>query len=175
MADTRGDGASIFRKSAMNRISSVDDLDRYIKVSNPSIWVVLSAVIVLLAAFTFWAFTANLPVRMSTAGFIINDTDGSLHVACFFDAESAASISEGGQAYVGNEAVTIESIDKSPLSKREVSDMMGLDYEVQEMRLGTWNYFIMLSAPKGYEQGELVPVQLIAESRSPISYILELG
>lgn len=38
MADTQGEGASIFRQSAMSRIASADDLDKYIKVTNPSAW-----------------------------------------------------------------------------------------------------------------------------------------
>ena len=49
MADTQGEGASIFRQSAMSRIASADDLDKYIKVTNPSAWAVLLASVLLIA------------------------------------------------------------------------------------------------------------------------------
>jgi hypothetical protein len=34
---------SLFRKSALNRIASADDLDKALKVSNPSAWMSISA------------------------------------------------------------------------------------------------------------------------------------
>ena len=41
--------ANIFRKKALDRISSPENLTDYLRVANPGIWVVLAAVILLLA------------------------------------------------------------------------------------------------------------------------------
>jgi hypothetical protein len=51
------DKKSIFRKSSLDRISSPEKLNEYIRVSRPSIWIVLSAIILLTAAIAFWACT----------------------------------------------------------------------------------------------------------------------
>lgn len=49
----------IFRKSSIDRVSSPEQLNDYIRVSNPSVWMILAAVIVLLAGGMclgdFWA------------------------------------------------------------------------------------------------------------------------
>ena len=39
----------IFRQKSMEKISSPEQMNDYIRVSNPSVWMILAAVIVLLA------------------------------------------------------------------------------------------------------------------------------
>ena len=39
----------IFRKKSLDRISSPEQLNDYIRVANPGIWMILAAVIILLA------------------------------------------------------------------------------------------------------------------------------
>jgi len=51
---------SIFRKTSLERISSPERLNDYIKVSNPSVWIILAAIAVLLAAAVVWGFTAEI-------------------------------------------------------------------------------------------------------------------
>ncbi len=46
--------ASIFREKSMERVSSPEQLNDYIKVTNPGIWLTLAAVIVLLIGFIVW-------------------------------------------------------------------------------------------------------------------------
>ena len=48
----------IFRKSSLERISSPEKLNEYIRVSKPSVLIILSAIVILFAAFTFWSATA---------------------------------------------------------------------------------------------------------------------
>jgi len=51
---------SIFRKNSLDRISSPEKLNEYIRVSHPSVWIILGAIIVFLIAVIFWAFTAEI-------------------------------------------------------------------------------------------------------------------
>lgn len=79
---------TIFRKKALDRISSPDQLTDYLRVSNPGIWVILLAVIALLVGFFVWASAGTLEttapatviVEDHTAHVVINDahklTDG---------------------------------------------------------------------------------------------------
>ncbi len=43
----------LFRKSSIERISSPEQLNEYVRVSSPGVWMVLTAVIVLLAGVCF--------------------------------------------------------------------------------------------------------------------------
>ena len=58
---------SIFRQKSMDRVSSPEQLNDYIKVTNPGIWVVLAAVIVLLLGFIVWGAVGTLETRVNVA------------------------------------------------------------------------------------------------------------
>ena len=40
---------SVYRKASVERISSPEQLNDYLRVTNPSVWIVLAAVVLLLA------------------------------------------------------------------------------------------------------------------------------
>ena len=42
--------SQLFRKSSIDRVSSPEQLNSYIRVSNPGVWLVLAAVVLLLTA-----------------------------------------------------------------------------------------------------------------------------
>ena len=46
--------ASIFRSETIQRISSPEKLTDYLRVTNPGIWIVLAAVLILLTGFFIW-------------------------------------------------------------------------------------------------------------------------
>ena len=55
--------SKIFRKQTLERISSPDRLTDYLHVTNPGIWVVLAAVIFLLAGILAWACVGTLETK----------------------------------------------------------------------------------------------------------------
>lgn len=52
----------LFREKSLQRVSSPEKLDDYIKVVTPGVWLVLTAVIILLAGVLVWASVGNVPV-----------------------------------------------------------------------------------------------------------------
>ena len=46
---------SIFREKSMERISSPEQLNDYIRVTTPSVWLVLAAIILLLVGMLAWS------------------------------------------------------------------------------------------------------------------------
>ena len=60
----------IFRKKNLDKVKSPENLDDYIKVSNPSVWLLLISVIVLLAGVCVWGIfghiesTVNASIRI---------------------------------------------------------------------------------------------------------------
>ena len=53
----------IFRKKTMVRISAPEQLTDYLRVTNPGIWVVLTAVILLLAGLFAWSAVGTLETK----------------------------------------------------------------------------------------------------------------
>lgn len=55
----------IFRKSSIDRVSSPEQLNDYIRVTNPGVWLVLAAVIVLLMGACVWGIFGRLETKIS--------------------------------------------------------------------------------------------------------------
>lgn len=49
-----GDNENIFREKSLEKISSPDQMDDYIKVLTPSVWIALLALVILLAGILAW-------------------------------------------------------------------------------------------------------------------------
>ena len=58
----------LFRKDSMERINSPEQLQDYIRVTNPGIWMVLAAIIVLLAGFIVVGCMAKIETKMPVTG-----------------------------------------------------------------------------------------------------------
>ena len=54
---------TVFRKKTLERISSPDQLTDYLCVTNPGIWVILVAVILLLAGVFAWSMVGRLETK----------------------------------------------------------------------------------------------------------------
>ena len=53
----------IFREKSIQRISSPEELNKYLRVTNPGIWAVLVAVIILLAGLIIWSSVGTLETK----------------------------------------------------------------------------------------------------------------
>lgn len=58
----------LFRKSSLERISSPERLNEYIKITNPGIWSVLLGCMALLIAVGFWGFYGSIPDSVRAQG-----------------------------------------------------------------------------------------------------------
>ncbi len=54
---------SIFREKSIERISSPDQIDDYVRVTKPSMWIVLIAAVVLLVGIVVWCIFGTMEVH----------------------------------------------------------------------------------------------------------------
>lgn len=84
--NTRQAGQSLFREKTLQRISSPEKLTEYLRVTNPGIWIVLGAIILLLGGLLIWSAIGTLETK-ADAKIIVEDhvaivvTDGSAKLA----------------------------------------------------------------------------------------------
>ena len=64
----------LFRKKAMNRISSPEDLTSYLRVTSPGMWIILAAVIALLAGLFTWSAVGILETTVDATAIVQNHT-----------------------------------------------------------------------------------------------------
>ena len=58
---------SLFRKKAMDRISSPEQLTDYLRVTTPGVWIVLAAVVLLLSGLLVWSMACTLETTAKVA------------------------------------------------------------------------------------------------------------
>ena len=63
--------AGIFRKTALERLSSPDQLDSMLKITTPMSWVGIGAAAALAEAVVVWSFTGSIPDTVSAPGFLV--------------------------------------------------------------------------------------------------------
>ncbi len=54
---------SIFREKSIQRVSSPENLNDYIKVTTPSVWLLLAAVLILMIGVLIWAVCGRIQVN----------------------------------------------------------------------------------------------------------------
>ena len=162
-------GSQMFRETAMSKMASADDLDHYLRVTNPSAWVLLGAVAVLLVAAIIWGCTATLPVKASTTGVL---QDGK--IVCFLPLGEEVTADGYSKVKAAGYDTTIASIDVDPFSQREVEAVIGSDYTLEELDLAKWSKKITVALPEelsSWDEGDDVPIEITTREFAPISYL----
>jgi len=96
----------IFRKESLDHISSPEQLNDYLRVTNPAVWLVLTAVILLLAGMLLWASVASIDSFASGTGQV---QDGTMRIM-FEDAQIAKSVQTGMTVTAGDVSAQVSSI-----------------------------------------------------------------
>lgn len=78
---------TIFRKKSLERIASPDKLDDYLKVSSPSVWVVLAALLLVIIAAGAWCFFGSMPTTAAGVGIRLEEG-----VVCFVAAKEGYAV-----------------------------------------------------------------------------------
>lgn len=72
--------SSVFRKTAIERLSSPDRLDSMLKITSPMSWIGIGAAAVLAAVVAGWSFTGSIPTTVSVPGVLTHSYHtNSLH------------------------------------------------------------------------------------------------
>lgn len=58
----------LFRKQSLDKVTSPEQLNDYVRVSNPGVWMILAAVIILLAGVCVWGVFGHMESRLATVG-----------------------------------------------------------------------------------------------------------
>lgn len=151
---------SIFRKESLDRVSSPEELDRYLKVTGPGVWFPLLAVAVVLLGVLLWMIFGRLDTTLQVA--VISEGDS---VFCYIPQEQASAVVEKTVTVAGQ---SYSIVDRGLCPLR-------LDGETDENILFTLGlsagetvqpFSVDASLPEGIYFGEI-----IVETVNPITFI----
>lgn len=152
----------IFRKKSIERISSPEQLGDYIRVSNPSIWIILGAIIVLLIGACVWGIFGTIETSVSAP--VVSEGES---VILYLDEEEIKTVNVGMEAVIEDKGYKIVSISQNPVQIGRGFDPYVL--HVGEFSEGQWVYQAALSAdiPDGIYESSIV-----TERISPMSFVI---
>lgn len=188
---------SLFRKKSLERISSPEQLNDYIKVSNPSVWLVIGAMIIIAVSFSIWAFNGNITSEISGTGvFKTNNKNNIDLVVCYVDANYASKISEGMpvriydkfkpmNAYINGK---VTKISQTPVNQEDILHSYSSEYIADNLLESDYGVEVLVKLNKNLQNNYdwanneignddfikldgLCKVDIITESITPINFL----
>ncbi len=153
---------TIFRKASLDRVSSPEQLNDYIKVSHPSVWLVLGAVIVMLIGICFWGVFGTLT---TTREALVLVQDGKS--ICYASPEVANSLTPDMEVRIGDSVGKIVDIASTPIEITVDFDPYAL--YLSGIKAGDWVVPVMVDISS---QDGAYMAKIILETISPISFVL---
>lgn len=166
---------TLFRQNSLDRVSSPEQLNDYIKVSNPSIWIVLIALFILLAGVFVWGVTGSLPTSVTASGFV---TGGE--AICYLDISDAGKVKAGQEVKVSlpNQDDTfrgmVKSVGTTPLSSSEIANELNSDYLMGVLAGEGFAVRVTVSLDsEDIPEGTLLNLNIVTDEIRPIDFLLE--
>lgn len=197
------DKNEIFRKSNLERISSPEKMNNYIKVINPSVVIMLIGLGLLLIGGLAWGFFGNIPQTEALEGAFYSSSQGAEcdSVTAVVPADCAAKLKVGMEVQVSPNGADresygylkgkVESISQYPASLQDLEALLGntqLAKNLLEEGGGQLMTVAMekdeesvsgllWSSDKGNEVevkvGTIASLQVVVKNQKPIELILE--
>ena len=155
--------SELFRKKSIERVTSPEQLNDYIRVSNPGVWMILAAVVILLAGICVWGVFGRLDTKKQASGVCEN---GKL--TCYIKSDDISDVKEDTLVSVDGKEYTVKSVSASPVRLDGEKDSY-LIY-LGGFSETDWVYVFTVDAPD-LADGEY-SVDVITQRVSPISFVL---
>lgn len=153
---------SIFRKTSLERVSSPEQLNDYIKVTRPGVWLILAAVGVMLIAALVWSVFGTLTTTRNAVAVV---TGGK--TVCYLLPKDTEGLTIGTPVQIANSTGSVTGIATTPTD-------IPADFDTYALYLGDFqvgDFVVSVTADIKLQDG-VYPAKVILESVSPISFIL---
>ncbi len=154
--------SKLFRKKSLERISSPEQLNAYIRVATPSVWLLLSAIVILLVGVCVWGVFGHMDTTLTAVAVA---EDGMM--TAYVREADIASVKAEAVVTVDGDIVKIWAIDDQPVQVDE--SFSEYARHVGGLQQGEWVYAVKLdvNCPDG-----IYTAQIVIDSVSPMSFVL---
>lgn len=152
---------NIFRKKSIERISSPEQLTDYIRVTNPAVWMVLGAAVILLVGVCVWGVFGRIDTKLMVAA---ESENGK--VVCYVKESDIGAVKKDMPVVIENKEYRITGISAKPIAAGD--DFEDYKLHVGNIRRGEWVYVIETDI--SLEDG-IYPAEIITERVAPMSFV----
>ena len=153
--------SNLFRKKSLERISSPEQLNDYIRVSTPSVWVLLTAIVILLVGVCAWGVFGHMDTTLTAVVLARENT-----LTAYVREADAAKVVSGAKVTVGDAQGTVLAAGEMVQVDDSFTDYMRHVGGLQE---GEWvcAYTLDAACPDG-----VYAARIVIDSVSPMSFVL---
>ena len=149
----------------VKKASSPEQLNEYIKVTNPGVWVALLAVIVLLVGVCIWGIMGKLETTVDAV--VVSDSGNTV---CYVkeNAKHTTTVAVGQQVKIGDEVYTVKAVSSEP---QLVSD---LSLSPRTLSLGEFtetDYVYEITLDRAVSTDGVYEATVVTETVSPLSFV----
>lgn len=152
----------LFRKKSIEKVSSPEQLNEYIRVSNPGVWMILAAIVILLAGVCVWGVLGNLDTTVTTVAVVENS-----EMTVYVKESDIEQIKDGMKVMIGNKEFKITDIAAHPVAVGD--DFPEYALHVGNLQKGEWVYSVAVSGE--FDNG-IHSADIVIESISPMSFVI---
>ena len=162
------EGASVFNEEAERRLKSPDDVDEYIRISSPSVMLILCACVALLLGILAWGLFGSVTTSVTAKGAVI---DGK--ALCFLDEEDAQKLHVGDNASMGGASLAVASVPEAPVSRKTAAQLVDDEYLLDAIMTSDWAYPVVLEGKGVDDLPQDVPLNssITVERIAPIALL----
>ena len=153
----------LFRQKSLDKVSSPEQMNDYIRVTSPGVWLILAAVIALLAGLIIWSILGRLETTV-TAAAVAGPEVGSV---CYIEEGDLSAVHAGQTVHIGGEDYALASVAPKPVVVDDSFDAYAL--HVGGLETGQWVYPAELDGT--LDEG-VYEAKIVVDSVSPISFLL---
>ncbi len=148
----------LFRQKTLERVSSPEQMNDYIRVTSPGVWLVLAAVSALLAGLIVWPALGRLETTVTAVAAAGPGGEAILYIA----EEDMDAVRACQTVHIGGEDFTLSEVAAAGSFEAYVLHVGGLE-------AGQWVYPAKLDA--ALDEG-VYEARIVVDSVSPISFLL---
>ncbi len=126
---------SIFSKKAMKKLRSPDDMEKYLRITNPGMWIILGACAALLIGLLVWAFFGTVFTTVTAMS-----TKANGRMVSLVPPDDFMWLEIGDKAYISGVAWKVSEFGPAPISKLEAIEMLGSEYMANTLMKDAWAY-----------------------------------
>ncbi len=115
----------IYRKAALERLATVDQLDKVMKITSPLSWLALLGVTGIIVATLIWSFIGSLPSTITARGIIVSSSTPTNTLCANGDGTVILNVTEGQEIRKGDVIARILPNDINQETIECVSDQWG--------------------------------------------------
>lgn len=153
----------LFRKSSMDRLNSPEQLNEYIRVAKPGVWLILTAIILLLAGALAWGVFGLIESKVECGALV---EDG--RTVLFVGEADAKKVQPGDSVSVAEITGTVKSLAPSPITAGDEDAYL---LRLSGLAAGELCYAAETEIT-GLMDG-VYPAVITVESLRPISFVIQ--